>query len=99
MFLSPPFFFFFLAGGPSPPSLPFFLADWRDPLSELRLHYTTIGSPTRDASGVTRNAVLIMHGTTGNGRGFLTQGFAGELFGPGQLLDAAKHYISTFGAR
>src|SRR5258707_8608259 len=55
-------------------------------LPELRLHYTTIGSPTGDA-------VLIMHGTGGNGQGFVSQGFAGELFGPGQLLDATKHYI------
>ena len=55
-------------------------------LPELRLHYTTIGASTGAP-------VLIMHGTTGNGRGFLTQTFAGELFGPGQLLDATKHYI------
>jgi len=55
-------------------------------LPELRLHYTTIGSPSGDA-------VLIMHGTGGNGQGFLSQGFAGELFGPGQLLDATKYYI------
>ena len=62
-------------------------------LPELRLHYTTLGTPRRDAGGVVRNAVLIMHGTTGSGRGFLTEGFAGQLFGPGQLLDAATHYI------
>jgi homoserine O-acetyltransferase len=62
-------------------------------LPELRLHYTTIGTPARDATGVVRNAVLIMHGTTGNGRGFLSGQFAGGLFGPGQLLDATKYYI------
>jgi len=62
-------------------------------LPELRLHYTTIGKPERDSSGTVRNAVLIMHGTGGNGRGFLTPGFAGQLFGPGQLLDATTHYI------
>lgn len=62
-------------------------------LPELRIHYTTLGSPRKDASGVVRNAVLILHGTTGNGRGFLTPGFAGELFGPGQLLDSATHFI------
>jgi homoserine O-acetyltransferase len=39
------------------------------------------------------NAVLILHGTTGSGRGFLTPTFAGELFGPGQLLDSATHFI------
>ena len=62
-------------------------------LPELRLHYTTIGSPTRaHAHRATRNAVLIMHGTTGNGRVSDAVGFSGELFDR-QLLDAAKHYI------
>ena len=62
-------------------------------LPELRIHYTTLGRPRKDASGTVRNAVLILHGTTGNGRGFLTPTFAGELFGPGQLLDSATHFI------
>lgn len=62
-------------------------------LRELRIHYTMLGRPRKDASGVVRNAVLILHGTTGNGRGFLTPTFAGELFGPGQLLDSASHFI------
>ena len=62
-------------------------------LAELRLHYTTIGTPVRDAGGTVRNAVLIMHGTGGSGRGFLSQNFAGQLFGPGQLLDATRYFI------
>ena len=62
-------------------------------LPELRIHYTTLGQPRKDAAGVVRNAVLILHGTTGNGRGFLSPAFAGELFGPGQLLDSATHFI------
>lgn len=62
-------------------------------LPELRIHYTTIGSPRRDETGTVTNAVLIMHGTTGSGRGFLSERFAGNLFGPGQLLDAAEYYI------
>jgi len=45
--------------------------------------------PVRDAQGVTRNAVLILHGTTGSGGNFISDTFAGKLFGPGQLLDAA----------
>ena len=64
-----------------------------DVLPELRLHYRTLGRPRRDATGVTRNAVLILHGTGGSGRQFLQPQFAGELFGPGQLLDAARYYI------
>jgi len=55
-------------------------------LPELHLHYTTLGAPSS-------NAVLIMHGTGGTGRGFLSQQFAGELFGPGQPLDATKYFI------
>ena len=62
-------------------------------LPELNLHYTTIGTPNRDEAGVVRNAVLIMHGTTGSGRGFLSDRFAGRLFGPGQLLDAGEYFI------
>ena len=62
-------------------------------LPELRIHYTTLGAPRRNASGVVTNAVLILHGTTGTGRGFLSPSFAGELFGPGQLLDSASHFI------
>src|SRR5262245_49627526 len=62
-------------------------------LPELRLHYYTVGSPAKDAAGVVRNAVIIMHGTGGSGRGFVRDAFAGELFGPGQLLDATKYYI------
>ena len=62
-------------------------------LPELRIHYRTIGSPRRDAQGIVRNAVLILHGTTGSGAQFVRQDFAGELFGPGQLLDATRYYI------
>ncbi len=64
-----------------------------DLLPELNLHYRTIGEPVRDASGTVRNAVLIMHGTTGSGAGFLSDRFAGQLFGPGQLLDAERYFI------
>ncbi len=62
-------------------------------LPELRLHYTTLGAPRRDAAGVVRNAVMILHGTGGSGRGFLSPTYAGVLFGPGQLLDTARYYI------
>jgi homoserine O-acetyltransferase len=70
-----------------------FVFETGEVLPELRLHYTTIGTPVTDASGQVTNAVLIMHGTTGSGRGFLSQRFAGNLFGPGQLLDATEYYI------
>jgi len=62
-------------------------------LPELRLHYSTLGKPERDANDVVRNAVLVLHGTTGAGASFLNDAFAGTLFGPGQPLDASRYYI------
>jgi homoserine O-acetyltransferase len=62
-------------------------------LAELRLHYTTLGAPTRNAEGHVNNAVIVMHGTGGQGRGFLSAQFAGELFGKGQPLDISRYYI------
>jgi homoserine O-acetyltransferase len=62
-------------------------------LPELRIHYRTIGTIEKDAQGKTRNAVLIMHGTTGSGAQFMRPEFAGELFGKGQPLDAEKFFI------
>jgi homoserine O-acetyltransferase len=62
-------------------------------LPEVRMHYTTLGKPMKDASGHTTNAVLVFHGTGGDGSGFLRPIFAGVLFGPGQLLDATKYFI------
>jgi homoserine O-acetyltransferase/O-succinyltransferase len=62
-------------------------------LPEMRIHYRTFGEPRRDTHGIVRNAVLILHGTTGSGAQFLRAEFAGELFGAGQLLDAAKYFI------
>ncbi|OAP58159.1 hypothetical protein AYL99_07249 [Fonsecaea erecta] len=62
-------------------------------LHELRYHYRTLGKLRKDAKGHAENAVLIMHGTTRSGQQFLTDTFAGELFGPGQLLDIEKYYI------
>ncbi|HWC19873.1 MAG TPA: hypothetical protein VG498_22860, partial [Terriglobales bacterium] len=62
-------------------------------LPELRMHYATLGKPARDANGRVTNAVLILHGTGGTGRQFLQPQFAGELFGPGQLLDISRYYI------
>src|SRR5262245_38604894 len=62
-------------------------------LPELKLHYRTLGQPKRDAAGVVRNAVMIMHGTGGSGNNFLTPIFAGELYGAGQPLDTTQYYI------
>ena len=62
-------------------------------LPDLRIHYRTLGTPRRDEKGIVRNAVLILHGTTGHGSNFIRPEFAGELFGKGQLLDATRYFI------
>ena len=62
-------------------------------LPEVRLHYTTLGTPRRDAGGRVTNAVLILHGTNRAGRVWLVPSFGGALFGSGQLLDASKYYL------
>jgi homoserine O-acetyltransferase/O-succinyltransferase len=62
-------------------------------LPELRMHYTYLGRPKKDALGHVTNAVLIMHGTGGSGRSLINERFSGVLFGKGQLLDADKYYI------
>jgi homoserine O-acetyltransferase len=55
-------------------------------MPELRLHYTTIGVPSGEP-------VLVLHGSGSSAANMLTPTFAGELFGPGQPLDASKYYI------
>ena len=64
-----------------------------DRAAEVRIHYRTIGTPRKDADGVVRNGVLILHGTGGSGRGFLSEGYGGRLFGKGQPLDAERFFI------
>ena len=82
---------------PAPVEGDFLIRDFHftsgETLSELKLHYTTTGTPVKDKDGVVRNAVLIMHGTGGTGRGFLNERFAGVLFGRGAVLDASKYFI------
>jgi homoserine O-acetyltransferase len=73
---------------------------------DLKVHYRTIGRPRLDKTGKVRNAVLILHGTTGSGAQFVGAPFAGELFGAGQhlaamdcfhgsLLDGRGHRIAS----
>ncbi len=62
-------------------------------LPELRLHYTTLGTPRRDRDGHIDNAVLLLHSTMGSGKSWLLPSLADELFLAGQPLDAAAHFI------
>jgi homoserine O-acetyltransferase/O-succinyltransferase len=104
-FMMRTFVFFFLvaagalhaAGYPAPTEGDYTIRDFKftsgETLPELRLHYRTLGKPEKDGQGVMRNAVLIMHGTTGSGAQFIRPEFAGELFGKDQPLDASKFFI------
>ncbi len=83
---------------PTPKQADYIARDFRfhtgETLPELRLHYTTVGAPTGQP-------VLIIHGTAGSGTGLLAPSFGGELFGPGQPLDATRYFIilpDTLGA-
>ena len=82
---------------PAPAEGDFVARDFRfasgEVMPELRLHYRTIGKLVRDERGHAKNAVLILHGTTGSGANFLRAEFAGELFGRGGLLDAERFFI------
>jgi len=78
------------AGYPAPQHGTWVVRDFRfhtgQVLPELKLAYSTVGAPGGEP-------VLILHGTTGSAASMLTPAFAGELFGPGQPLDATKHYV------
>jgi homoserine O-acetyltransferase len=60
---------------------------------DVHMHYLTFGQPQRDPDGIVRNAVLILHGTTGSSAQFLRPEFADELYGPGQPLDVRRYYL------
>jgi homoserine O-acetyltransferase len=62
-------------------------------MAELKLNYTTLGTPKRNAAGEIINGVVLLHGTSGNGADWLRPSLANELFGPGQALDAANFFI------
>jgi homoserine O-acetyltransferase/O-succinyltransferase len=82
---------------PAPHPGDFVLRDFRfqsgEILPEVRMHYLTFGTTQTNQAGRVDNAVLILHGTTGNSSNFLRAEFAGELFGQGQLLDARQYYL------
>src|SRR5438132_13968268 len=75
----------------------FVVKDYRfhsgESLTELKMHYRTLGTPKRDDAGNIVNAVLLLQGNTGTGANWLRPSLADELFAPGQPLDAAQHLI------
>src|SRR5260370_3284191 len=75
----------------------FVIKDFRfksgETLPVLNIHYTTLGTPQRNASGDISNAVILLHGTSSSGKAWLMPSLADELFAPGQPLDAARYFI------
>src|SRR5437016_3863916 len=69
---------------PAPVDGDFTLRDFRfasgETLPEVHIHYRTLGRPNRDGHGVVRNAVLILHGTGGEGGSLVHKGGAGDPF-------------------
>ena len=62
-------------------------------LPALKIHYTAIGKPQRNAAGEVTNAVLLLHGTGGSGKSLMRPIFTDVLFGRGQLLDTERYYV------
>jgi homoserine O-acetyltransferase len=62
-------------------------------MPDVRIHYTTLGQPHRNAKGEIDNAVMVLHGTGGSGHQFLSPQFADQLYGPGQPLDIRKYWV------
>lgn len=62
-------------------------------LPVVTMHVYTLGTPQRDANGRIVNAVMLLHGTGGDGTSLLRPSFGDELFGPGQPLDIGRYYV------
>lgn len=60
---------------------------------DITMSWYTLGTPQRDEDGNITNAVMLLHGTGGSGTSLLRPLFGDELFGEGQPLDLATHYI------
>jgi homoserine O-acetyltransferase/O-succinyltransferase len=56
---------------------------------DVRLHYRTLGTSSPDGD----NAVLMLHGTTGDSEQFLQPCTADFLFASGQPLDISRYFI------
>ena len=75
----------------------FLIKDFRfksgETLAQLKLHYTTLGTPRRNTAGDITNVVILLHGTSSTGEAWLMPSLADELFVPGAALDATRYFI------
>jgi homoserine O-acetyltransferase len=74
-------------------ALPNFKFGTGETLPVLKLHYLTLGTPHRNATGHVDNAVLLLHGTGGDAHSLLNPAFSNVLFGPGGVLDITKYFL------
>jgi len=85
------------AAAPAPAEGDFVVHDFTfasgEKMKDVNLHYAYFGTPQRDAKGHVTNAILLLHGTGGEGKSFMRPFFADILFQPGGVLDPAKYYI------
>jgi homoserine O-acetyltransferase/O-succinyltransferase len=62
-------------------------------LSDLKIHFYTLGIPKKNEQGEVINAVLMLHYTGASAEAMLTENFMSSLYAPGKPLDAAKYFI------
>ena len=82
---------------PTPERHDFIVKDFRfqsgETLSEVRIHYRTVGTPVRDARGKITNGVMVLHGSSGDAGQVLAASFSDPLLSKGGPLDAAKYFL------
>jgi homoserine O-acetyltransferase len=62
-------------------------------LASLKLHYLTLGTARRDASGAIANGVLLLHGTAGSAADLAQAAFFDALYGAGEALDLSRYFL------
>jgi homoserine O-acetyltransferase/O-succinyltransferase len=70
-----------------------FVFDDGESLALLKLHYLTLGTPRRDASGAIVNGVLLLHGTAGSAADLVQANFFDALYGAGEPLDLSRYFL------
>jgi len=62
-------------------------------LENLKIHYATLGHPTKNDSNEIDNAVLILHWTGASGAAMLSEDFKTHLYALEKPLDATKYFL------
>jgi homoserine O-acetyltransferase/O-succinyltransferase len=62
-------------------------------LPQLRIQYTTLGTPHKNAQGTVDNAILLLHWTNAGSQALLVPEYREALFAPGAPLDATRFFL------